>query len=38
MDKSKEMSVSSLFIRDKRLVIFTFALAAFVSFVHLSNF
>ena len=38
MDKSKEMSVPSLFVRDKGLAVFTFALAAFVSFVHLSNF
>lgn len=38
MDKYKEMSASSLFARDKRLFVFTFALATLVSFVHLSDF
>jgi len=38
MVQSKEMSASNPFVRDKGLFIFTFALATFVSFVHLSNF
>ena len=38
MDKHKEISASFLFVRDKRLFIFTLALATFASFVHLTSF
>lgn len=38
MNKSKTMNAQIPFTRDKGLILFTLALAAFVNFVHLSNF